>query len=650
MLKIHFLHKNKLSLTNTYYYAFYSSTDNFDDLSELEKEMIRKASGDEGYVVSRGEPLKYGFREKGIEYLKSQKIGNLVGTAEDLYFEFLTTLTELGKRKAFDENYNADHEKSGADYNIDSFVRKLILYFIKSKNSDKKNQSLYIDSFNNDDERPSVGTIDIDLAQDSITSTCAGQASPKQEIENIANKISFRDSLLLLKFFEKKLSLNSITQYIKAHDVKTNYAEISAYVKKGEGVKRGTLPRLNFEELALKDGRSSFLKKLKRLNEEAKLALNTAMSDFLKVIKSENLQLTNIPDDLIADNYIYSLRNDTFLDLVDYIKNRRSVTTASIISNGVEYKQKESECDVFKLTIDAYNNLNCELTCHEIVELLNANTMEYKLLYDKFSAKYTDKIYVLKNKAQELKQLDILLLSIDKGLLTRKLGKSDRFLTDQQMEKLRIQKKVTEKKLNELRAELAAMSDKENVNPNEMYNKRYIKYLKMFKTSYLKIHDIIATECAYQLMDDTKLSSDPKKSREIFESLQNKYGLAHLINTQDFLSMGNKCQLNNMVYKNASNAKWHNLGDGWLGMPLTANLKPVLIGPDGIIYKPHDRVIKPAYTELLGINYNVINSANKPFLIEVETLTNEYVAFVTEKSEALRHYINWRNDNNAKNK
>lgn len=651
MLKLQFLHKNSLAFTSTYFYGFYGSKDNFDDLDPKEQDLIRRITGVDGYAKSKGKTLKTGYRDKGIEFLKNQpNVKPLIKTTvEDLYFDFLNSLSEMGYRKDFNPNYNKDHENSGENYNIDSFLNTMIKDFVSSRNSDKKNQLLYIQSFDNEkkDNGGQPGTIDLDIAKDSINIAYVSQNSMKSDWDNIINRASFKDSLLLLKFFERYFSLNSLIQYIKTHDIKKQYAEVSKHIKRGESnTKMGTLPRLNYAELDLKDGRSSFLKKIKRADANTRAALDDATIMFLTILRDEDISLVDLPEDLIHDKYIFSLRNDTFYDLRDYIKNRRAIVSGDvdIVVNGERVTSKIAEGDIFKTTIDLYKNLKRELSCSEISLLLNANASRYKEIYKEINDKHLAKARQTEDLEDNLAELNKILATLDKTITTRKQPKQARFLTDAQINLCKEHRKQLIRKKEELTSKLNSIKNKEDSNPNEFVNEKYIKYLKSFKNHYLELEEDIKVASFMLLMEDTPVSN------KVFNVLSSKYNLSSIIDNQDFLTFHNKCQINSATVTLAINNNWHDLGDGWYGSPLTYHCKPTLINVQGMMYDPVDRTIRPIYFAILKKNFSILNDNNRHIFSKIEDTLREYLAFATINSDALEYYIKWRDDNNAKNR
>ncbi|WP_275372830.1 hypothetical protein [Clostridium tertium] len=633
MLKLVFLRKGGLELTNSYYYAFYSTKTNFDTLTEQEKNRIREASGVEGFVECKGKILKNGYREKGLALLSSLNTTNLPYTIEELYCNFLNSLADAGESKRFNPNYDRTHERSGKYYHIDSFLNKRLVDFVKMLNSSRSNHHLYLDSFSGDKETQNKSIVDIDRME--VDQAFVG-SKPKNEMERIDSNVSFKDTLLVLKFFESYFQIAGFIQYIKKHDTKSQHTELRYHYREVEK-KTGTAPKYNYQDIDLETNRSQLLKRMGTAPESVTSAAARAIESLYKLIVEGNIKIDNIPDDLIDDKYMYSLKNDTFLSLTDYIENRIATDNSEYLIDGVSVYAKERSGDIFTNTVKILKMYKPKFNYSDILEFLTSNLPKYRELHSNMKEKYEKENLSVTEMNKKLMKLN---KTIERQAITLKTGQDPKTKIYLNKNQLYIAKAGLKKSLEakqELVSKIEKAENKYTDNPYDAIYRTYITHLNAYKRIYSRINSEIIMKGTTLLMTDTVVGQD------IYSKLQKIYGIRSAVLGQNKLTLDNKLTMNSKLMYNIKSGPWIDIGGGWYGAELSdkAQFIPKLITPEGNIIDPLNHKVIPLYGQLFGMSINIDEELYREVFDSSENQTILYRQFYSSRYDEIVAYMRW---------
>lgn len=634
MLKLAFLQKNSIVFTDTYYYAFYDSKTNFNDLSEQEKARIREASGVEGFICSKGEIITTGYRDKGISYISKLNTDKIPFPPEEIYCNFLTSIANAGIKRQFDENYNKDHERTGKDYLVTSYVSSLLKKFILSLEKDKKNNNLALDSFSDDKDSQDKNIIDLER----LDSTQNYMSRSKLSVDFVESNIGFKDTLLILKFFESYFQITKSMQYMQQHEHKSMHREVGRNIKITAD-KNGTCPKYNYSEFTTETNRSQLRKRIKSKDTDIVELYAKAVGDLHKLAALNEIEFSELPQDLIDDKYMYSLRTDTFTSLDDYIKNRKAIETSSVKIGSTTISVRERSGDIFSNTVKILKLYKPRFYYKDIIDLLTANHIEYKKLCNMHKAVADTKnltVTELKKKLANANKMKERYVSCIKNEYD---AKTKIYLNKTQLKATAADLREELSRIKHLEATIKELETPVDTTRKVEINKDYISFLNAYKVEFMKLEKAIIEADALDLLDTTNITAD------LFTKLQSKYGLISECTRQDFLTLPNKLTLNDAIARNVKKGNWEDLGGGWFGSVLgsDSNFIPKLIAPSGHIITTLSQTVVPFYRLTLdGKPLNIDREYYREIFGALNDVTMAYRNFYTKNSETINSFVAWR--------
>lgn len=638
MLKLAFLRKNTIEYTDTYYYAFYGAADHFDNLSSAEKKKIKEASGVDGYVETKGKAIKTGYREKGKRLLYQVSAGKLSGTAEDLYADFLMSIADGGLSKKFDENFNKEHERSGKKYDIESYMYTLIRNFVRKSKDTPATTTLSIGSVVGDRDPMEKNVVDVDRKEINNSFLNTGRVD---EMDLVDEVVSFKDTLLVLKFFESYLQVSSILQYILLIEIKSLFKETGHSLKYTEK-KGGTLPTYTYAEIGIAPVRSNVKGKIKDLDQSVVDIFIKTLSTLIAILNKEGLEISDLPANLLDSKYMHSLRNDSFSSIVDYIENRRETTPKVVkTENGVSITQIDLLGTRIELSVDILKKYNPKFTYGDVVDLINANQTKFKELYNKYTSSSkteAEKLKLTREKLQGLmKSRDRIIENIKTGYDTQ----TKSYVSKGVKETLQYKLKDVEEEIQKIQDDYKRDYTLTNVNPYKKTYEKYIGFMQSYKTAFIANGKEIEFLCDVDTIEETELTP------AAYKKAQGQYKLQQIIENQTVITTMDKILITNRLRSAiaATKATWVEIGDNWYATELSdsTTFSPMLMHPSGIIIKLLEKQVVPLYR--LGIGHPSLPldyGRFQEFYDAFEEIESSYRQFYTVNKENITNYLHGR--------